>query len=221
VAWAPFLERYAAQLPCLHEGLRPRTSRDRWPHLHEWFAAMQEVPAYACRVRGDDESWRRVLEMQGYGNAGRAPTLLERASAAEEDREASVSRWRTHAAARGDSTARSAAEECAAILVRNREAVASDAAARRVATAEVVDVGMRAVAKMLADEGKDTVASADDHAAPAADPVASIEPSVREAASIVAQHLEKRLCVPRDMGMPAALSLRALAAALEAGRSEG
>ena len=42
VSWCPFLERYAAQLPCLHEGLLPRDA-SRWPRLAEWYEAMDEV----------------------------------------------------------------------------------------------------------------------------------------------------------------------------------
>ena len=72
ISWAPFLERYAAQLPCLHDGLMPRDG-SRWPRLAAWYNAMDEVPEYACRVKGDGESWGRVLTMQGYGNAGNAP----------------------------------------------------------------------------------------------------------------------------------------------------
>ena len=68
VAWAPVLERYAAQLPCLHAGLRPRGGR--WERLTRWYEAMDGVPAYAARVQGHPDSWRKVLAMQGYGNAG-------------------------------------------------------------------------------------------------------------------------------------------------------
>ena len=60
VVWAPVLERYAAQLPCLHRGLRPRGG-GAWPRLARWYAAMERgVPAYACRVRGDAPSWRKM-----------------------------------------------------------------------------------------------------------------------------------------------------------------
>ena len=75
VAWAPFLERYAAQLPCLHDGLAPRSAR--WPRLEAWYSAMDGVPAYAARVQGHPDSWRKVLAMQGYGNAG-APSDAHR-----------------------------------------------------------------------------------------------------------------------------------------------
>ena len=34
----------------------------RWPRLGAWYEAMDsEVPAYSARVRGDEESWRKVL----------------------------------------------------------------------------------------------------------------------------------------------------------------
>eukprot|EP00929_Paragymnodinium_shiwhaense_P044534 TRINITY_DN22836_c0_g1_i1.p1 TRINITY_DN22836_c0_g1~~TRINITY_DN22836_c0_g1_i1.p1 ORF type:complete len:347 (+),score=-0.19 TRINITY_DN22836_c0_g1_i1:51-1043(+) len=60
IAWLPFLERYAEQLPCLHEGLNPRDA-ERWPRLAAWYdAVMERVPAYGARVRGDNVSWRKV-----------------------------------------------------------------------------------------------------------------------------------------------------------------
>ena len=138
-AWAPFLERYAAQLPLLHRGLRPYDARlrelagqcvesaaaslyrkcfsfhvvlgtralqdpSRWPRLGAWYEAMDaEVPAYSARVRGDEDSWRKVLAQAarlscwvpgidqdilncrlhcctcqaGYGNAGVPTDLVE------------------------------------------------------------------------------------------------------------------------------------------------
>ena len=201
VAWAPFLERYAAQLPALHEGLEPKTTPDRWPHLHAWYAAMeQQAPAYACRVRGDFESWRRVLQMQGYGNLGRPPTLADMTEAAADPVVAVA--WEAYAAEQakgGRLVAPSAAEEAAAVLVRNREAVAADAAARKLAAADEVDLGLRAVAAMLAGDGSEC---------------AYVGGEARTAASLVATHLEKRVCVPRDMGAPSAASLRVLAAGL-------
>jgi len=59
VAWAPYLERYAVMLPLLHEGLQLR--RGRWAHLEHWYAAMDSVPVYACRIKGSEASWRKVL----------------------------------------------------------------------------------------------------------------------------------------------------------------
>ena len=71
-AWAPFLERYAAQLPLLHCGLQPKGGH--WRHVAAWFEAMESlVPAYCC-CQGDVWSWAKVLRSAGYGNGG-TPTL--------------------------------------------------------------------------------------------------------------------------------------------------
>ena len=42
VCWAPFLERYAAQLPLLHDGLRPRDAT-RYPNLSSWYDSMEST----------------------------------------------------------------------------------------------------------------------------------------------------------------------------------
>ncbi len=42
---------------------------------------MELVPAYACFVKGNASSWRKVLKMAGYGNSGSIPlssSVLER-----------------------------------------------------------------------------------------------------------------------------------------------
>ena len=71
-AWVPFLERYAVQLPLLHQGLEPRDP-ERWPCLSRWYRALEEeIPAYSARVQGDALSWAAVLAVAGYGNAGTA-----------------------------------------------------------------------------------------------------------------------------------------------------
>jgi glutathione S-transferase len=63
IAWAPFLERYRYQLPCLHEQLEPDNSNN-YPNLAKWYEAMDKVPAYACCVKGDPASWRKVRKNQ-------------------------------------------------------------------------------------------------------------------------------------------------------------
>ncbi|CAK0823913.1 unnamed protein product, partial [Prorocentrum cordatum] len=71
VAWAPFLERYSEQLPCLHAGLDPRDP-GRWPRLSAWYEAMMDrVPAYPARLRQFPPPWQ-------LGTPGRDP-LEERA----------------------------------------------------------------------------------------------------------------------------------------------
>jgi len=63
IVWAPLLERYAIQLPCLlgtAAGVIPRDST-LYPHLCRWYDAMETIPEYVCRIRGDALSWRKVL----------------------------------------------------------------------------------------------------------------------------------------------------------------
>ena len=189
VAWAPFLERYAAQLPCLHDGLAPRSAR--WPRLEAWYSAMDGVPAYAARVQGHPDSWRKVLAMQGYGNAGDPQALIDGAGGlAWAPPDAAV--WAEYAASRPHAAATPAAE-AAATIVRNRVAIAADAEKRGLAS-EVVDGGLRGVAAALLD-GADAVSGA-------------------PAAAELAAHLVERMCVPRDMGLLPALELRRVAAEL-------
>ena len=45
VCWAPFLERYAAQLPLLHDGLRPRDAV-RYPNLSRWYDSMESTTVW-------------------------------------------------------------------------------------------------------------------------------------------------------------------------------
>jgi len=202
-AWAPFLERYAAQLPCLHAGLEPR-DRKRWPRLAAWYEAMdREVPAYTSRVKGDETSWRRVLAQAGFGNAGVAPVLLEREPADIADDEthlaAEQAAWRAFTASRAH-VAATPHEEAAARIVRNHKALISDAARKGAIDESETDVAFRGCAELLADGG---LAELED-----------VPPAVRAAV----EYLDERMCVPRDMGVLPAKAIRAVAAHLRAGR---
>ncbi|KAL1499769.1 hypothetical protein AB1Y20_012455 [Prymnesium parvum] len=198
IAWVPFLERYAAQLPCLHDGLEPRDA-SRWPRLAEWYDAMEaRVPAYACRVQGDAASWRKVLTVAGYGNAGAPPRLLrDEAAACRRDAAADADgTWAAYAAGRPH-VAASPCEEAAARLVRSRRLLAADAARRIERTAEsAADEALRGVAAALL-------------ALRSGDGMPALSPT--EAA--LAKYLAERMCVPRDMGAPAAQALRSLSSA--------
>ena len=60
IFWAPFLERFAAQLPLLYDGLKPRSNS--YEAVMEWYDAMdQYIPCYSCRVKGRVETWQSVL----------------------------------------------------------------------------------------------------------------------------------------------------------------
>ena len=73
----PFLERCAAQLPCLRDGLDPRDGL-RYPNLARWYTGRwtRRSRRNACRVSGNPSSWRMVLTMAGYGNAGNVPPSI-------------------------------------------------------------------------------------------------------------------------------------------------
>ena len=198
ISWAPFLERYAAQLPCLHDGLMPRDG-SRWPRLAAWYNAMDEVPEYACRVKGDGESWGRVLSMQGYGNMGNIPRTTGYLASSNGDY---ASLWNEYAAER-TYVADSAAGEAAARIVRNRVAIAKDAMSRKLGcdgpaskaplAESEVDEGLRAVALALLDGEAD------------------LDIKQAQLAMTLSAHLVGRMCVPRDMGVPAGCELRELA----------
>jgi len=215
VAWAPFLERYAAQLPCLHSGLVPRDGA-RWPHLARWYDAMESdaVPAYACRVRGDAASWRAVLAMAGFGNAGLPPEVIADAAAAERAfgsaRLGNGAWWEAFAASRPH-VAASPAEEAAARLTRNRAAVAADAVRRGVLGEGQVDGALREVAEALVAHAAEAEAAE----AEAETAAAAATPSAEAVALL--RYLDARMCVPRDMGAPAAAAIRSLSEATVGG----
>ena len=203
IAWAPFLERYAGQLPCLHEGLNPRCPK-AYPNLHRWYIAMEtRVPAYACKVRGDLSSWRKVLTMAGFGNAGNVPEMVasrmeeladaekEPLSEAEETNQQDL--WNTYAATR-PYVAASPREEAAAVLIRNREKIMQDAAkncanSSLIDNNETLDEAMRSLATLLCDSGKFSE-----------DIVMACEEKRGTELRSLAAFLDDRMCVPRDMG---------------------
>jgi glutathione S-transferase len=219
-AWAPFLERYQYQLPCLHAGLHPRDP-SRWPHLTAWYGGIEAlVPEYSSRVQGSQRSWRKVLSMAGFGNQGEAPELVpdgESAppepesdapgamSATEERVWAQYSDIRPHIADR-------AADEAAARIVRNRAAIAADAVKRGAGSEGEVDTGLRALVGLLA-----ALSPAGEEAELAKafrKATAQLKADELRSASTMATFLDDRICVPRDMGVLPARCLKDLAAAL-------
>jgi len=200
VCWAPFLERYAGQLPCLHEGLDPKCSAT-YPHLHRWYRAMEtKVPAYACRVRGDPSSWRKVLTMAGFGNAGALPPLVsermeeltrqETEALSAEERADEQRLWDEYAADR-PYVATSSNAEAAAVLVRNRENIRKDALKNYSDgdTSADLDEAMRSLAVLLCGEGSFSKERVD-----------ACREQCGESARSLAAFLDERMCVPRDMG---------------------
>lgn len=211
VAWAPFLERYGAQLPCLHDDLDPRDA-SAYPHLAAWYDAMDSVPAYACRVRGDKSSWRKVLSMAGFGNAGVPPKILNRmeGEAEEECRrptgeevEKEREIWAEYASSR-PYMAGTAAAEAAAVVVRNREAIAADIMKRLPLSGDWVDAGLPTNEDGLDEAMRGLVAALIDD-----DADNDSSPPTQEVGAL-ASYLDERMCVPRDMGMLSAAAIKRL-----------
>ena len=221
IAWAPFLERYAAQLPCLHDDLDPRDA-ERYPALRAWFDAMDGVPAYACGVKGDGSSWRKVLGMAGFGNTGVPPRVLTRMGEEEvrggggyalDPERAEVERgiWEEYSADR-PYVANAAAAEAAAVIARNREAIMDDALKRLPRLEERtekgmptdgagLDVALRILAACLIDDGDRSVRDWDGC-------------FLTLDALALGLYLNERMCVPRDMGAMSAAAIKRLAATI-------
>ncbi|KAL7471820.1 hypothetical protein ACHAXS_012129 [Conticribra weissflogii] len=221
IAWVPFLERYAAQLPCLHEGLNPRDAT-AYPHLNHWFEAMETtVPAYACRVQGNPSSWRKVLTMAGYGNAGVPPSVVERMedfdlddrrAQTEEERILDQQLWDSYISTR-PYLALTPSAEAGRVLLNNRNAIVKDTL-KRAGSLEGMDIPLdekglddtiRALATILiygcAENGHYN----------------ELETASKEAMNVrgvldMAGFLDQRMCVPRDMGCVSAAAIKRLAA---------
>lgn len=197
ISWAPFLERYRYQLPCLHSGLDPNDT-SLYPHLAQWFGAMDNIPAYVCRCKGDASSWRKVLSMAGFGNAGLPPTIQanvdERQGVELKEAKNSINCkiWQEYSSSRSY-VADSPHEQAAATIVRNREALVRDAVKQLTlpkwsnlkipndeTTVEHLFAGLAMCLVMDDKHPSDQIKS-------------------------LAIFVDDRMCVPRDMGaMPAA-----------------
>eukprot|EP00850_Spirogloea_muscicola_P010045 SM000058S18475 [mRNA] locus=s58:164541:166293:+ [translate_table: standard] len=194
--FAPFLERIAPSI-AYWKGLVVRGS-GRWPHLDQWFAAMDGRPAYKA-VKSDDFGICHNLEPQ----IGRCAPLPDgkayRAMVDGKDGswdlplQEEATTW-----GRDDgSGAGGAREEAAAALCENHEAIVGFAL-RGVRDGEQfrkeVDAGLRSVVLALL-KGPDAVAST--------------RAGLPKQVAVAAAYLRDRVGVPRDMAYPAARQLRA------------
>jgi glutathione S-transferase len=206
IAWAPFLERYRYQLPCLHDGLDP-ANPDEYPNLARWYEAMDNLPVYSCRVKGDGSSWRKVLTMAGFGNAGAPPQIQSNmddlVSKEEQAAKESVDLecWTEFASTRPHA-ASSPHLEAATIITRNRKALVTDIVKQSgmpahkgtglPSSTEEADSTLQELVNLLIG-GKETGS---------------------QEASVLAAFLDERMCVPRDMGFMTAATIKNLAISL-------
>ncbi|KAL3799765.1 hypothetical protein HJC23_010415 [Cyclotella cryptica] len=224
ICWAPFLERYAAQLPCLHDDLNPRDPV-RYPNLNKWFEAMETtIPAYACRVKGNASSWRKVLTMAGYGNNGVPPVVSERMNdlkilegrpQTEKERVRDQALWDEYRSSR-PYLARTPSAEAGSVLVKNRNAIVMDTLkqctrsnsnSKSILTDEKqLDEAMRALSTIL-------VYGADEDGMYDELNIASKEAYNVDGVLDLAAFLDERMCVPRDMGAMSADAIKRVATA--------
>jgi glutathione S-transferase len=203
IVWAPFLERYAAQLPLIYAGgdLTPRGSE--YGTLKKWYEAMEElVPPYSCRVMGDTISWERLLQ-KGVETKQTPDVELLLSSSRGKKSIFPINRpkfnadavWKAYASTRPH-VAVSRELECVSFHVRNRDAILEQAA--KVLTnmsQEELDQALREVLTTLLEGGSSSVTG--------------LSGNARD----ITAFLDERLCVPRDMGVLPATTLRTLAAA--------
>eukprot|EP00241_Pyramimonas_parkeae_P019615 CAMPEP_0114285210 /NCGR_PEP_ID=MMETSP0059-20121206/5059_1 /TAXON_ID=36894 /ORGANISM="Pyramimonas parkeae, Strain CCMP726" /LENGTH=312 /DNA_ID=CAMNT_0001406081 /DNA_START=721 /DNA_END=1659 /DNA_ORIENTATION=+ len=198
-AWAPFLERYAVQLPLMHSGLRVR-DRARRPRLGDWFEAMEaQVPSYASRVQGSAHTWAAVLASAGYGNAGNArayqtPEVLP--SMADNQTWLKFSHGRS-------GMGRTPKEEVAMRMWRNREALVRDGTSKctaRSMSTDVVDRALRLCVHSLTLESDLGENAEEAEASITGMLVESFTPTEMLDVVAVMNFNIRRVCVPRDMG---------------------
>lgn len=213
----PTMERWRYQLPLTAN--MTVYSADAFPNIVEWYNGLQQVPAYTNRVAGDAYSWTATASTflrffgshsEGGVSDAKTQTIIDQADAAatalrdefltsavyQEDTD--VTNHDNNMASTSTTTAR---HEAAAKILSNHEAIAKDCTnvdpqsqqdLERAGDVGVADAMLRATVEALLSE---------DHVPPG-------RPEHPAAAAQTARTVAARLCVPRDMGAPAAQVLR-------------
>ena len=230
--WAPVLERYASQLPCLHKDLTPR-SKTEWPRLAQWYAAMDSIPVYACRIKGDAPSWRKVLSSapwwppgwpsrggpneRGDPRGGALVATEAEACAAfaggAGEAKSTEELWAEYARGR-EGVAPNPGAEAAAALRSNAPAIVRDAVAYCALPEDQDDADYKLAIERVATLLEDT-----EQGGGRGGEVGGGTEEDDGVCRIVA-YLDDRLCVPRDMGVPPAAAIRALHQRLNVGAGE-
>lgn len=223
----PALERWRIQLP-LAVDVDILEGR---PALTKWFEAVDSYAPYSERVMGDEYSWTATNSMflRIFGGGEDEPEV---AAAIRRSDDAAARLTESFAAKAAEEregdhdddddvgTKKKFSREAASKLVSNREAVIADCTREdpksqrhlgRASDVDAADVALRIVVGVLLSEG-DPIARARESTLPDME-------NAKDGAS-AARTVAARLCVPRDMGAPAASILRAVLA-IVADRLEG
>ena len=198
----PMLERWRYQLP-ITAGMDILENR---PHIQAWFEAMDKFEPYSNRVAGDAYSWTatNAMFLRYFGGGDEKPEVV-----------AAIERSETLSQQLTSSFANSAIDETFALeaatkLITNHEAVVQDCTnadpksqkdVARATNTELADYMLRYVSNvLLSSQPAEQAAIA---------PLMAMESTddMKEAA-VAARTVSARLCVPRDMGAPAAQLLR-------------
>lgn len=240
VFWAPFLERYRYQLPCLHVGLDPNDATE-YPYLARWYQTMDEsVAAYSCRVKGNAASWRKVLSMAGFGNAGVPPTIRANMDGliAKEEYESrrameyGPTLWREYAQDRPYLAQQSPSHQAALTIVQNHDAIivyawrrcgggggggdddgTDDDDPTLWATRPALEADLKSLVVALLSSTTTTTPNNNNNNN---DVVSSNnnnngkQTTISHSVRRLAQFLTERMCVPRDMGCLPAAALHVL-----------
>mmetsp|Transcript_28651 Transcript_28651/g.61645 ORF Transcript_28651/g.61645 Transcript_28651/m.61645 type:complete len:286 (+) Transcript_28651:676-1533(+) len=203
MVWAPYLERYAVQLPLLFPNAKSCDPRsNRYDEVNAWYVAMEGLPEYACCVKGDARHWRRCLERaipmhnaRAIGDEERVsglPPVPDRFGWWMKRNPRGEALWKEYTSESRPWLGDTPSREVALYLMRNREEITAAAAAASNAelSSDDADEALREVVHLLVDwkmgEGV---------------------PTVSENGRTMARFASEGIEVPRDMGMVPALAL--------------
>lgn len=217
VMMVPFLERYRYQLP-YQTGVS--IVGGQWPNIDRWCEAMDSVPEYVNRVKGDEYSWVAVVStfMKMFNSNGTSLDPARSLAADQADAKANMlleSVADEASTILGDTSegAVQARLEAAHKLLTNHGPIIRDATAAEVKSQKELErVGSdaeREVEELL----QETVMSLLQAGTDSGSVTDSRQPSAVKARA--ARVISSRLCAPRDMGSNAARQLRAALLALE------
>lgn len=203
IVWAPFLERYAAQVPLVFFGEEVEPRSNAYEALKEWYEAMESlVPSYSCRVQGDRTSWANLLvraaEEKLIPDVELLPFQGQRIPTDRRRFDANAV-WKKYAENK-PYVAATPEKECAAFLIRNRDAIvqAFTTTGTKIDVNEVDDALREVVSVLDTDEEEDDAAS-------------KLSGDAQEMVSFLD---ETYLRTPRDMGVLPAAAIRKLAIAV-------
>ena len=205
VFWAPYVQRMAAQLPLLYEGLEPRSSK--FAAIQEWLDALDEqFPCYSCKIKARAETWQHVLrtfhpELQLLPDMT-VPNLPTKSSF-------DANQIWTKYAQDKPYLEPTPILQVAAQIIRQREslALAAAAACKSIADTATADAALYELCSMLLDFCDDT----DQEAA-----ASKLSGNARDVASFLTS--PEGLAVPRDVGVIPMQALCGLVASAPAPR---